>query len=229
MNSQIAIADCLNDKFGNYKRNVTELSKTDENDFIINPTLMFDWDEISKLNSDNDSSSVDAIYIHIENNELRLYFFEFKQLDIRDKFFDARKQLAESISNMEKCVFCCGYPNELKKIKKKLVSKKVISLKTKPLESLILLHNLLNKYNIPSEDIIKVKKEYYIISLTPIPINRSNAHRKIRNRGLFDFLDKICPFPFIEAEPLNEKSFLELINELEEKQEFENKNNFKNC
>ena len=219
MNSQKNIINCLNTTLKDYKETVTELSKTNQNYFIKNSTIMFDWDKLSKLNEGDDSSSVDAIYCHMENNELRLYLFEFKQLDIREKFFDARKQLNEIIGNMEGCVFCCGYLNELKKTRKKLVSKKVISLKTKPLESLILLHNHLNKHNIRSEDIIKIKKEYYIVSLTQLPQNKSNAHRKIRTKGVFDFLDKICPFPFIRAEPLNEESFIELITDLEEKQE----------
>lgn len=49
-------------------------------------------------------------------------------------------------------------------IRKNLTSKKIISLKTKPLESLIILHKILNKAGIPSEEIITLRKEYYSLS-----------------------------------------------------------------
>lgn len=92
MNTTGKIIKCLNEELGNYKQPVTELSKTDaENIFIIDDTLMFDWDEVSKFYSGNKSSSVDAIYYSFKNNELTLYFFEFKNLDLYDEFFDAKK------------------------------------------------------------------------------------------------------------------------------------------
>ena len=59
---------------------------------------MLDWDRISKLHDGDDMSSVDAIYCYIENNALTLYFFEFKNLSLHDKFFDAKKQLSEFYS-----------------------------------------------------------------------------------------------------------------------------------
>ena len=165
MNTTEKIAKCIDEKFSEYKKPVTLLSKTADNDFIINDTLMLDWDEISKLHDGDDLSSVDAIYCHIENNTLTLYFFEFKNLSLHDRFFDAKKQLSELLTDLDKCVFSCCYPKELENIKKKLISKKIISLKTKPLESLILLHNILNDAGISSEEIISINKEYYIISL----------------------------------------------------------------
>ena len=137
---------------------------------------MFDWDEISKLHDGDELSSVDAIYCYIENNNLILYFFEFKNHSLHDKFFDAKKQLSNLLNDLDKCIFSCCYPKEVKKVKDKLSSKKIISLKTKPLESLILLNNILNDAGISSQEIISIKKEYYIISKTPVDVKKSNWH-----------------------------------------------------
>ena len=222
MDSQKTIAKRIDQILSDNKESVTELSKTDENYFIKNPTLMYDWDTLTELNADDVHQSVDAIYLHVENEDVRLYFFEFKQLDVNDKFFDAKKQLKESLNNMEQCVFCCGYPHEIKKIHKKLVSKKVISLKTKPLESLILLHNLLNKHGILSEDIINIKKEYYVVSLTQISTNKTNSRRKVKQKGIFEFMNKIVPFPFEKSEPITPETFITTITKLEQKQNLNN-------
>ena len=183
---------------------------------------MYDWDTITELYTEDVHQSVDAIYLHVENDDIRLYFFEFKQLDLKDKFFDARKQLSEFITNMEQCIWCCGYPNEIKKIRRKLVSKKVISLKTKPLESLILLHNLLNENGISSEDIINIRKEYYVVSLTQISTNKTNSHRKVKQKDVFEFMNKIVPFPFEKSEPMTPETFITTIMELERKQNLQN-------
>lgn len=115
MNSQKTIAEKIESTLCKHKKTVTKLSKTDENYFIKNPTLMYDWDTLTKLNTEDVHQSVDAIYLHVENEDVRLYFFEFKQLDLKDNFFDARKQLTETMNNMKQCVWCCGYPNEIKK------------------------------------------------------------------------------------------------------------------
>lgn len=222
MNTTEKISKYIDEKFSEYKKPVTELSKTDENDFIINDTLMIDWDEISKLHEGDDLSSVDAIYCYIENNTLTLYFFEFKNLSLHEKFFDAKKQLSDLLNDLDKCVFSCCYPKELKEVKKKVISKKIISLKTKPLESLILLNNLLNDAGISSEEITSINKEYYIISETPVDGNKSNWHRGKRNKEIFGFIDKIKPFPFSEINHLNERRFLSLINTLQKNNEYNN-------
>ena len=191
MNTTNKIVKCLDGKLTEYKKPVTILSKTDKNEFIIDDTLMFDWDEISKLFEGDDSSSVDAIYCYAENNELTLYLFEFKNHDLHDPFFDAKKQLNNIITNLEQSETCSGYSDELKDIRKNLTSKKIISIKTKPLESLIILHKILNKAGIPSEEIITLRKEYYVVSKTPMKGNKSNWHRSSRNREIFGFIDKI--------------------------------------
>ena len=122
MNTTEKIINCLDNKLSDYKQPVTKLSRTDEgNDFIVNDTEMFDWDKISELfGTGDDSSSVDAIYSSFENNELTLYFFEFKCHNLFEPFFDARRQLEDCIKDLEQCVFCCGYPRQIRKIKKKL-------------------------------------------------------------------------------------------------------------
>ncbi len=217
MDSSEKIVRCLDRQLNQYKQPVTELSKTDENDFIISNAIMFDWDEISKLYDGDDSSSVDAIYCFIEDNTLTLYFFEFKNFNLHDPFFDAKKQLEYLINDLDACVFNCCYPEEMRKLKKKLISKKVISLKTKPMESLILLHNVLNEAGISSEEIISVKKEYYVVSTTPSSGNKANWHRRGRNREIFGFIDKIKPFPFINVDHLNKETFSSLIDELQTK------------
>ena len=216
MNTTNKIIECLDNEFGEYKQPVTIISRTDaENEFIKHDAKMYDWDEISKLYGDgNDSSSVDGIYLCLKNGVLRIYLFEFKNLNLYEKFFDAKKQLEECINDLERCVFCCCYPKQLRRIKKKLVSKKVISLKTKPLESLILLHNILNEFGISSEEIVKIEKEYYVVSKTPSNGNKKNWHRKGRNGELFGFIDKIRPVPFSKVDHLTENTFLSMMDEL---------------
>ena len=112
---------------------------------------------------------------------------------------------------------CCEYGDEIKHIKKNLVSKKIISLKTKPVESLILLHEILNENGITSEQIVTIRKEYYIVSKTPMSGNKSNWHRRGRNKEIFGFIDKIKPFPFTEIDHLSEKSYFTFINDLKMK------------
>ena len=214
MNTTQKIIECLDENLKEYKQPVTQLSKTDMNNFITDDTLMFDWDNISKSFPGDESSSVDAIYCSYQNNELTFYFFEFKNQNLYGEFFDAKKQLETCINDLDQCVFCCGYPKQFRKIKKKLISKNLISLKTKPLESLITLHKILNDLGISHEDIVKIKKEYYVVSITPINENKSNSHRKGRYSEIFGFIDKITPFPFVNVEPINEKTFLSLINSL---------------
>lgn len=220
MNTTEKIVKSLDNQLSEYKQPVTILSKTDENDFIINDTIMFDWDEISKLYDGDESSSVDAIYCYLKNQKLTLYFFEFKNLNLFDSFFNAKKQLEDIINDLEECVFCCCYPKEMRKVKKKLISKKIISLKTKPLESLILLHNILNEAQIPSQEITSIEKKYYVVSKTPVNENIVEWHKRRRNKEIFGFIDKIKPFPFIDANHLNKEAFLSLINELQIDNEF---------
>ena len=74
MDSQKTIAKQIDDVFSKHKETVTTVSKTDENYFIKNPTLMYDWDTITKLNTEENLQSVDAIYLHVENDDVRLYF-----------------------------------------------------------------------------------------------------------------------------------------------------------
>lgn len=220
MNTTEKIVKCLNDKLKNYKHPVTILSKTEDNTFITDDTIMLDWDEISKLYGYGDeSSSVDAIYCFVENNELTLYLFEFKNQNLHDPYFDAKKQLNRIVLDLRKSKSCLEYGDEIKKIKKNLVSKKIISLKTKPLESLILLHEILNDNGISSEEIVTIRKEYYIVSTTPMSGNKSNWHRRGRNKELFSFIDKIKPFPFSEIDHISKKSYLAFINNLEIKNE----------
>ena len=215
MNTTEKIVKCLNDKLKEYKKPVTILSKTNDNTFIIDDTIMLDWDEISELYGDGDeSSSVDAIYCFVDDNELTLYLFEFKNQNLHDPYFDAKKQLNQIVSDLRKSESCQEFGEEIKKIKKNLVSKKIISLKTKPIESLILLHKILNDNGISSEEIVTIRKEYYVVSTTPISGNKSNWHRRGRNKEIFGFIDKIKPFPFTEINHISEKSYFAFINTL---------------
>lgn len=215
MNTTEKIVKCLDGNLKEHKQPVTVLSKTDDNDFIIDDTIMFDWDEISKLYGDgDDSSSVDAVYCFVEDGELTLYLFEFKNQNLHNPYFDAKKQLNQIVLDLRKSKSCSKYGEDIKNIKKNLVSKKIISLKTKPVESLILLHKILNDNGITSKEIVTIRKEYYVVSKTPMSANKSNWHRRGRNKEIFGFIDKIKPFPFIEIGHLSEKSYSSFINSL---------------
>lgn len=218
MNTTTKIVNCLDNELAEFKKPVTILSKTDENEFILDETLMLDWDEISKLYGNGDeSSSVDAIYCYLDDSEFTFYLFEFKNHNLHDPFFDSKKQLNSIVSNLKLSKSCCQYAEEIVKIKKNLVSKKIISLKTKPVETLILLHKILNDNGIASENILTIRKEYYVVSTTPSSGNKSNWHRRGRNKEIFGFIDKIKPFPFAEIDHLSEKSYHSFINSLDAK------------
>ena len=212
MNTTEQIIKCINEKLNTFKQPVTQLSKTDKNNYIIDDTEMLEWDEISQLYGN--SSSVDAIHYSFKNGKLTLYFFEFKNLDLYDKYFDAKKGLERYLDEIDKNLECKKYTKQIRKLKKKLISKKVISLKTKPLESLILLHNILHDYGISPEEIVTIKKEYYIVSKTKINGNKSNFYHSGRSGEIFGFIDVISPFPFVNVEPINENTFLSLIKDL---------------
>lgn len=216
MTTPTKITECLEETLKEYKKPVTQLSKTSEkNDYITNETHMFDWDNISKEYDSIEYSSVDAIYCSLKGDKLILYFFEFKKHSLYDEYFDAKKQLSKCIEEMELDGSCSRYIEQLKDIKKGLYSKKINSLKMKPLESLILLYKILDDNGIKPEDLINIEKEYYIVSETPIPGNKSNFHRKGRSKEIFSFIDIIKPYPFINVEPINKTTFVSLINNLE--------------
>ena len=79
------------------------------------------------------------------------------------------------------------------------------------------MHNILNDSGIPSEEIVTIRKEYYVVSTTPISGNKSNWHRRGRSKEIFGFIDKIKPFPFTEIDHLSEKSYYSFINNLKMK------------
>lgn len=80
---------------------------------------------------------------------------------------------------------------------------------------MILLHNILHERGIPPEEIITIRKEYYIVSNTEIKGNKSNFHRKDRTGELFGFIEKITPFPFVNVEPIDKNTFISLVENLE--------------
>ena len=119
MTSSIDIINQIEENFNNFRKPISELSKTDNgNVFIENDTYLIDWDEISKSYNFDESSSVDAIDYSFNSGELILYFFEFKNYDLYDTFFDAKKQLETYINDLDQCVFSCCYPKNLEKLKK---------------------------------------------------------------------------------------------------------------
>lgn len=78
MTTSNKISECLDKTLNEYKKPVTQLSKTAaKNDYIISEICMFDWDTISKKYSNVEYSSVDAVYYSLKNNTL--YLFEFKK------------------------------------------------------------------------------------------------------------------------------------------------------
>lgn len=199
---------------------VTELSKSDNNYFIESSVQMLGWDKVNKLINKEDYQSVDAIYPFMGDKGLTLYLFEFKNRDLLDGF-DDKILFNECINNMKHCEHNCKYTDSLKKIKKEMVSKNILSLKLKPVETLILLNQILNDNGFSYEDIVKITKEYYVVSLTNVPNdfkrpNKSNNRRKGKLTEIFEFRNKLSPFPFINIEPINDIEFRNLVNQLEE-------------
>lgn len=216
----------LKDLNRDYSDSITNISKTGENNnFVENEKTMISLDDVakdfSKENFNEELSSVDGLYHKIKEDRLILYFFEFKKMDFIADNLLAKEKLKEIIEKIENCSLNedCEYDyiNELKKIKKNIYNKLPIQLKIKPLESLIILHNLYEKEDGKHEDIVNIEKHYYIVSQTPnehspYTKNKSKTRRKGKSKEIFDFLNKLYPFPFKQTKSIPEKSFLEIIS-----------------
>ena len=209
-----------------YSDSITNISKTGEgNYFIENDTQMICVDKLSKDfaedNSNEELSSVDGLYYVENDSKLILYFFEFKKMNFFAKDLLATEKLNNVIKNIENCSLSedCEYEylSDLKKIKKDIYNKILVQLKIKPLETLILLHNLYEKENGEPEDIVNIEKHYYLVSQTPnehspYTKNKSKTRRKGKSKEIFDFLNKLYPFPFKQTKAIPEKSFLKIIS-----------------
>ena len=210
------LIEVFDELYEKYKNSITNISKTENNNFIIFDINLIDFDDVAKDYATKSNmpelSSVDAIDYKIVNNKLILYFYEFKKIDLLDRNILAKNRLNDLFLEM-KTFNDVPYVDELKDIKKGLLNKILVSLKIKPIESLFLLHRL-----IENKELIDIEKHYYIVSQTPISFsyplysNKSNSRRKRRSKEIFDFIDKLSPFPFKQTGAIKEKMFLELVS-----------------
>ena len=212
------LIDFFDDLYEKYGDSITNISKTENNDFIKSDINLISFDDVAKdfaiKNKVPQLTSVDAIDYKIVNDKLVLYFYEFKKMNLLERNILPKNKLSNAISEMKTCENNdCFYVDELKNIKKGLIDKILVSLKIKPIESLFLLFRLLD-----NNELINVEKHYYIVSQTPISFsyplynNKSNSRRKGRSKEIFDFIDKLSPFPFNQTSSITENMFLELVS-----------------
>ena len=216
----------LEELSSNYSDSLSNISKTGENNsFIVNEKEMISLDDVAKdyakENLIEELSSVDGLYYKIKDDKLIIYLFEFKKMDFFTKQL-AKERLKILIEKIESGSLNenCEYEiiSELKEIKNEVYNKLPIQLKNKPIESLLLLHNLYENKNGEHKDIVDIEKHYYVVSETssefaPFTKNKSKNRKKGKSKEIFDFLDKIHPFPFKQTKGINYKSFFELILE----------------
>lgn len=137
--------EILLEKYGD---TITNLSKTGQNNFIKNSFRMIDLDKMSKsfpkINKDfkgQEFSTADALYINNSDNEIILYFFEFKKIDFNKEKDQkmAGYELNRAIEKMKNCEHDCFINYDKSSFPKYLIDKYNLSLIKKPYESLSLL------------------------------------------------------------------------------------------
>ena len=77
------LIEVFDELYEKYKNSITNISKTENNNFIISDINLIDFDDVAKDYATKSNmpelSSVDAIDYKIVNNKLILYFYEFKK------------------------------------------------------------------------------------------------------------------------------------------------------
>lgn len=201
--------DKLKDKYG---KTVTEISKSSSKDYIKNDTVMISGDDLKNPFMNIEMQSVDAIHYYIENGNLIILFFEFKNLNLFDKNFYATDKLNNTLQSMKEFEELDFFVDEIKSYKRNLSDKKLMSLKSKPLETLIILQNL---YQESKTTVVNIEKHYYLVSQTPLGDlfkNKSNYSIGKRTNQIFGFKYKLEPYPFKKVQPINKNEFLDLIS-----------------
>lgn len=196
---------------------VTTLSKTNsENIFINDDTKMISGDKLAKELDGDNYASVDAIDLSFESSELKIYFIEFKKKDYSKDDIFPKDKLKTCIDNMKECQLDCEYVHDLQILKDDLKNKELVLLKTKPLETIIILYHYFKRYNKQNcfnYFLTQVKKYYFIVSETKQSHSKNRSHEHLNNRKQnFSFLDKMKPFPFFCAEHINESVYRKFFN-----------------
>lgn len=210
-----------------YSDSVSNISKTGNNNtYVYCQVKMISLDKVkmdyARKCLKEEFSSVDGLHYQIIDNNLVIYLFEFKKIDFFEENLLAKDKLNSLIEKIKTSPIEEEYKyaliSDLKEIKKDVYNKLLVQLKIKPLESLILIYLLYQNFGGRNEDIINIEKHYYVVSKTPeidqFSKNKSKTRRKGKSKEIYDFLEKLCPFPFKQAKSINEKTFLELIYSL---------------
>lgn len=149
---------------------ITNISKSDDGYTLVESEFrMIDFDRLCEFAySKNKASSMDALYLTKNSNKFKLYFIEFKRVNLENS--NNKKSLKTFIEKSEEQLCSkentdCYIKNNLDKLKgiyKTYEDKRLNQLKRKPLESLLLVlpkayQKYCNKEKIKKENQIKDK------------------------------------------------------------------------
>lgn len=210
-----------------YSKSLTELSKTNKENFIDDNTLMISGDDLAEKYKPDKGftwSSVDAIYFTTRNDKLTLYFFEFKKIyPEAEEMFYPERMLKKHLKKQESC----EHKEELEKLPK-LTGKIKNSLKIKPLGSLIILYTAYKEYckhstkhskeysNHSREVISSITKKYCVV-LDEKSQNMVHIREKRKfNSYELDFKKKLSPYPFCKTESFVKTQFSNLLEKIKE-------------
>ena len=195
-----------------YNGTITELSKSNNETFIIDNTLLFSGDKFKSYFENIEYASVDAIDYYLCKNKLIINFFEFKNMDLDNEDNSIKTDLIELTKYLEKCDYGCDFYNSFSELCTKLPNDKILQLKIKGLETLIMLYSYFKDFHY---ELFNSEKRYYVVSQVstsyPKSPNKSNR-RKGDLRKRYDPLLKIQPFPFVNVQSINVLTFKKIVH-----------------
>lgn len=206
----------------NYSKPLSEISKTENNNMLVQQDLeMISWDDVAKdfeeKNNEYDGrfATADGLYILEKEENMQLFFFEFRNIDYSNKedYEMSKFHLKTSIDKMKKCEYDCRIYGEIEKISEYLVDKSHRSLRSKPSDSLSLFYNVMNDFYEDKNDkdcmdkVFKTEKFFFLVSNTESQYfkNKSNRHNRIIKP--LNFLKRFEPYHYDMVFAVNESGF----------------------
>lgn len=206
-----AFKEYLMKKFG---KPVSEISSTEFDNQIINKKFkMICWDDVATyFNESNDEfkgefSSADGLYILEKEDNLQLFFFEFKNVNYSDDEDRqmSRFHLKNYLKQMKDCDSNCKICEDIEKLSEYLVDISHVSMRSKPSDSLSLFYYMMKEYygfeendNDYIDKLFNVEKFFFLVSNTPseyLPFkNKSNRRNTIASS--LDFLKRFEPYHY---------------------------------
>lgn len=213
--------DFLFKNFGDTARNLSDTGHG--NKWINEDMILIKYDDVAtyfneKYDDFEDKfTSADALYISRNNNEFKLFFIEFKNIDYsdeKDKLMN-KYRLKECILEMKKCEHNCKIIDSIDELYSKLVDESKVSMRSKPFDSLSLFYYLMNHEIINDlfdcrQELFNMKKFYFVVSKTIAQYNPYSPNKSNRNKTIVEplrFLKRLSPYHYTEVFVVNEGGF----------------------